>query len=160
MRLRATWVVVAFCVACCVPAMINPTSWLATTLVDLSGVVIATAVWSGSRRRDRSAAPAWRCLCAATTCLVVTHIGLTWWSRLGHPPRVTVFHFVALAGYAVMAYGFVRMVRLRAPGRFREGWLDGLALAVAATVAGWEFVIVPSSRGVGPSLTLFVHTAF
>jgi diguanylate cyclase (GGDEF)-like protein len=52
------------------------------------------------------------------------------------------------------------MVRLRAPGHFGDGWLDGLALATAATVAAWEFMIVPRAHNVDLSLQLLVYVAF
>ncbi|MDQ1521304.1 MAG: hypothetical protein QOI55_2377 [Actinomycetota bacterium] len=160
MRVRAEHGVVGICLALCVPAMVAPDAWLPRSLLDTTGAIIAVSMWMGSLRRERSARSAWRCLAAGITCWVATDVGLSWWTRLGSPPPVTVFHFVALAGYALMAYGLVRMVQLRAPGRFREGWLDGLALATAATVAAWEFMIVPSVHGVGPSLRLFIYTAF
>jgi diguanylate cyclase (GGDEF)-like protein len=160
MRLGSARAVVAVCAVLGAPAMVAPTALGSQTLLDVAGVVIAFAVWAGSRRRDAAVAAAWRCFAAAIACWVVAHGAGNWWARYGHPPAVSVLHGAALAGYALMAYGLLRMVRLRAPGRFGDGWLDGLALATAATVAAWEFMIVPRAHGMHLSLQLFVYAAF
>jgi diguanylate cyclase (GGDEF)-like protein len=160
MRFGNARLVVVVCAALCAPALFAPTAFGPRTLLDVAGVVIAVAMWTASRRREPIAAPAWRCFAAAIACWVVAHGAANWWARYGQPPAVPVLHGVALAGYALMAYGLVRMVRLRAPGQFGDGWLDGLALATAATVAAWEFMIVPRAHGVHLSLQLFLYVAF
>jgi diguanylate cyclase (GGDEF)-like protein len=160
MRFGSARVVVAVCLALCIPAIAAPGALASRTLLDVTGVVIASAVWAGARRRERAVAHAWRCFAAAIACWVVAHGAANWWARYGNPPAVSVVHAVAFAGYALMAYGLVRMVRLRAPGYFGDGWLDGLALATAATVAAWEFMIVPRAHGMHVSMQLLVCVAF
>jgi diguanylate cyclase (GGDEF)-like protein len=160
MRIGSARAVVVVCAALCVPAIVAPRALSSQTALDLAGIVIAVAMVAGSRRREPVAAPAWRCFAAAIACWVVAHSTANWWARYGQPPAVSVLHGIALAGYACMAYGLVRMVRLRAPGRFADGWLDGLALATAATVGAWEFMIVPRAHVVHLSLPLFVYVAF
>nr|WP_296076171.1 GGDEF domain-containing protein [uncultured Actinoplanes sp.] len=49
-----------------------------------------------------------------------------------------------VCGYALVALGLVRLTRLRAPGRLREGMLDALAMATVVAWLFWQFQILPA----------------
>ncbi len=63
------------------------------------------------------------------------------WER----PAVSFADVLYLAGYPLLALGIVRILVLRTPGRYREGLLDGVAFAIAAAIATWAFLVVPTT---------------
>ena len=56
-----------------------------------------------------------------------------------------------ISGYPLLAVALIRMTRLRAPGRLREGLLDGLAMATVVAALFVQFMILPT---VSDGLTL------
>jgi diguanylate cyclase (GGDEF)-like protein len=113
---------------------------------DLAIVVTTGITWYGSTRagNDRMA---WCLIAGGLTCWVVGD--LLWdayaylrWDR----PSVSVADLLYLAGYPLLAAGIVRILTLRTPGRYREGLLDGVAFAIAAAIATWAFLVVPTTQ--------------
>jgi diguanylate cyclase (GGDEF)-like protein len=51
-----------------------------------------------------------------------------------------------VSGYPLVAIGLVRLVRLRAPGKLREGMLDALAMATVMAWLCWQFLILPAAE--------------
>ncbi|MGK5684489.1 diguanylate cyclase domain-containing protein [Actinoplanes sp. URMC 104] len=63
---------------------------------------------------------------------------------VGQLPDVTPSDALWIAGYPLLAVGLVRLTRLRAPGRLREGLLDGLAMATVVAWLFWQYLILPA----------------
>jgi len=123
-----------------------PDTDAARAAYDVTIVATAVATWIGARRATNDLR-AWSFVAAGVTCWAV---GDLIWDAYGYlsaqRPDVSAADGFYLAGYPLLALGIVRMVRLRAPGRYREGLLDGMAFATAATIATWQFLVVPSTR--------------
>jgi diguanylate cyclase (GGDEF)-like protein len=51
-----------------------------------------------------------------------------------------------VGGYPLVAIGLVKLVRLRAPGKLREGMLDALAMATVMAWLCWQFLILPAAE--------------
>ncbi|MEU8663481.1 GGDEF domain-containing protein, partial [Actinoplanes philippinensis] len=64
-------------------------------------------------------------------------------SSAGVPP-VGVADVFWLAGYPLVAVALTMMARRRAPRQLRGAVLDGLTLTVAAGLASWQFLILPT----------------
>ncbi|WP_284045273.1 GGDEF domain-containing protein [Paractinoplanes maris] len=67
---------------------------------------------------------------------------LTW--LFGSLPGVSPSDALWISGYPLLAAGLVRLTQLRAPGRLREGLLDGLAMATVVAWLFWQFLILPA----------------
>ncbi|GLY93110.1 GGDEF domain-containing protein [Actinoplanes sp. NBRC 103695] len=52
-----------------------------------------------------------------------------------------------ISGYPLLAIGLGKLVRLRAPGKLREGLLDALAMATVMAWLCWQFIILPAFEG-------------
>ncbi|TDO37603.1 GGDEF domain-containing protein [Paractinoplanes brasiliensis] len=61
-----------------------------------------------------------------------------------------------VSGYPLLAAGLVRLTQLRAPGRLREGLLDGLAMATVVAWLFWQFIILPAAENERLSLPVVV----
>jgi diguanylate cyclase (GGDEF)-like protein len=68
---------------------------------------------------------------------------LTW--VLGPLDDPTPSDVLWIGGYPLVAIGLVKLLRLRAPGRLREGILDALAMATVMAWLCWQFVILPQA---------------
>ncbi|WP_229068963.1 GGDEF domain-containing protein [Actinoplanes sp. DH11] len=77
-------------------------------------------------------------------------IELVYYYRSSVPP-VGLADAAWLAGYPLIAVALIMMARRRAPGRLRSAVLDGLTLTVAAALASWQFLILPT-LGTGLSM--------
>jgi diguanylate cyclase (GGDEF)-like protein len=109
-------------------------------------IIVATAItWYGTTKAENDRL-AWRLVASGMTCWVVGD--LVWdayaylrWER----PGVSFADVLYLVGYPLLALGIVRILVLRTPGRYREGLLDGVAFAIAAAIATWAFLVVPTT---------------
>ncbi|MBU2665796.1 GGDEF domain-containing protein [Actinoplanes bogorensis] len=61
-----------------------------------------------------------------------------------------------ISGYPLLAAGLIRLTHLRAPGRLREGLLDGLAMTTVMAWLCWQFLILPAVEGQRLSLSVAV----
>ena len=99
-----------------------------------------------ARRRTGNDRLAWRLIAAGIDLLGHRRPGV---GRVRVPPLGATVgllrRFLYLAGYPLMAAGIVRILMLRTPGRYREGLLDGVAFAIAAAIATWAFLVVPTT---------------
>jgi diguanylate cyclase (GGDEF)-like protein len=59
-----------------------------------------------------------------------------------------------VGGYPLLAIGLIRLVRLRAPGKLREGMLDALAMATVMAWLCWQFLILPAAEDQKLSLAI------
>ena len=69
---------------------------------------------------------------------------LTWIT--GGLGEVTPSDLLWISGYPLLAAGLIRLTHLRAPGRLREGLLDGLAMATVMAWLCWQFLILPAAE--------------
>ena len=79
---------------------------------------------------------------------------LTW--IIGDTDTVTPSDLLWIAGYPLLAAGLVRLTQLRAPGRLREGMLDGLVMATVMAWLCWQFIILPAAEHERLSLQIVV----
>ncbi|MCO8276302.1 GGDEF domain-containing protein [Actinoplanes sp. TRM 88003] len=79
---------------------------------------------------------------------------LTWIT--GGLGEVTPSDLLWIAGYPLLAAGLVRLTQLRAPGRLREGLLDGLVMATVMAWLCWQFIILPAAEDQRLSLQVAV----
>nr|WP_221381826.1 GGDEF domain-containing protein [Actinoplanes polyasparticus] len=83
---------------------------------------------------------------------------LTW--TFGETDTVTPSDLLWIAGYPLLAAGLVRLTQLRAPGRLREGMLDGLVMATVMAWLCWQFVILPAAEHERLSLQIVVSAFY
>jgi diguanylate cyclase (GGDEF)-like protein len=126
-----------------------PNSNAARVGYDAAIIVVAAVTWRAGRRPGNDAL-AWSLMAGGMTCWVVGD--LIWdgyayldWSR----PGVSIADVLYLAGYPLFAAGILRILALRTPGRYREGLLDGISFAIAAAIATWALLVVPTTRDAG-----------
>src|SRR5256885_6053482 len=137
--------------------MVWPGSTGAAASLGLGAMVLCAAIWIGYHQQVGAARRAW----------LFFGIGLTLW-LLGDvlyivaPATATTTGLSLpdlgwLPGYPAVAWGLLRMVRLRAPGQLREGLLDCLVMVTAALVAVWQFLVVPQTAHVRFTLQVGVQ---
>jgi diguanylate cyclase (GGDEF)-like protein len=157
---RADRVVVAGVAALAFPAALSSANW-ARVLLEIASAVALVVLWASPMRRRGTARSAWTFLAAGVTLLFVGD--LLWDVYLlgpGTPPAVSVADVGCLAAYPLLMVGIVRMVRLRAPGGIAEARLDGVAIASAASLAAWAFMVAPKVNGTGSLVERLVFAAY
>ncbi len=133
---------------------------IAALAVDGSAAGAAGLAALGAWRHRGRVRKAWLWVAAA---LSVWAVGDVVWSILrlndGTRPAASVADLLALAGYPLLALGLVQMVRLRTLDHSRDGLLDGLAVAIAAGLALWQYLVAPAVDGVH-GFTRLVEAAY
>jgi diguanylate cyclase (GGDEF)-like protein len=126
--------------------VVAPHSDAARAAYDAATVALVAITWWGATRQPNDAL-AWRLIAGGLSCWVVGD--LVWdgyaflrWER----PSVSFADVLYLAGYPLLAAGILRILMLRTRGRYREGLLDGVAFAIAAAIATWALLVVPTTR--------------
>ena len=132
--------------AVAVSCAVAPNSNAARAGYDVAIVVVAAVTWRATRRPANDGL-AWSLIAGGMTCWVVgdliwdTYAYLDW-----NRPGVSIADALYLAGYPLFAAGILRILALRTPGRYREGLLDGTSFAIAAAIATWALLVVPTTR--------------
>ncbi|MBL7256676.1 GGDEF domain-containing protein [Paractinoplanes lichenicola] len=67
-------------------------------------------------------------------------------SRVTTLGEVSPSDLLWISGYPLLAAGLIRLTQLRAPGRLREGLLDGLVMAIVMAWLCWQFIILPAAE--------------
>jgi diguanylate cyclase (GGDEF)-like protein len=80
--------------------------------------------------------------------------------RSGSLPSASIADACYLAGYVLMAAGVLVLVRERRVQGSRDGLLDGAALAGAALLVAWRFLVVPALDDGAPLLDRVVLAAY
>jgi hypothetical protein len=114
--------------------------------------LIVGVAWLGVRSRPGPAARAHAWMAAALTVWLagdLLYTVLTW--RFGELGDVSAADVLWILGYPLLAGALIRMTVLRAPGRLREGLLDGLAMATVVAALFVQFMILPAVAD-GPTL--------
>jgi diguanylate cyclase (GGDEF)-like protein len=135
-----------------------------TTAADVAAVVgagaAATAAWVAVRRHSRGRS-AWALLAAGTTATGLGNLVSLYLERAaGVAPAVSPADVLWLSSYPLTAAALVVMVRRRAPGQLRSGFLDASVLTVAAAVTAWQFLIVPNLSAGGLSVANVLAAAY
>ena len=121
--------------------------WIAL-FEDLVSALAIVALSVGVRRRELSLRRPWLWLGLALACWVVGDF--VWdgylFLRISRPD-VSLADLFYLAGYPLLAVGLFQMARARAERHLRDGFLDGSIFAVAAAVAAWQLLVVPTAAG-------------
>ena len=133
-------------VAVAVLCAVAPESTAARAGYDVAITVVGVLAWAGTRRpgNDRIA---WTLMAGGMTCWVVGDLIWDGYAYLGwNRPGVSIADALYLAGYPLFAAGILRIIARRTPGRYREGLLDGIAFAIAAAIATWALLVVPTTR--------------
>jgi diguanylate cyclase (GGDEF)-like protein len=81
---------------------------------------------------------------AQTLWLTGDAIEIAYFYLAASVPPVGVADAFWLGGYPLLAVALTMMARRRAPGQLWAAVLDGLTLTVAAALASWQFLILPS----------------
>ena len=132
--------------------MVAPGTAVAEATYTIAFCLIVVVAWLGVRARSGPAARADAWMAAALTVWLagdLLYLGLRW--RSGEPGDVSAADGLWISGYPLLAVALIRMTRLRAPGRLREGLLDGLAMATVVAALFVQFMILPT---VSDGLTL------
>jgi diguanylate cyclase (GGDEF)-like protein len=145
-------VIPAFAVVLGVPTVVAPGSLLAEATYTVAFGLIVVVAWLGVRARSGPPARAGAWMAAALTVWLAGDLLYSFLSRrVDDLGDVTACDALWILGYPLLAISLVRMTRLRAPGRLREGLLDGLAMATVMAALFVQFMILPA---VSDGLTL------
>jgi diguanylate cyclase (GGDEF)-like protein len=128
-------------------------------LIGFAAVV--AAAWLGLRNISGPSRGAYRLVCAALSVWLTGDILYDILDRIAGPlGDVTPSDILWLSGYPLLVTGLVKLVRLRAPGRQRDGMLDAAALTTVVAWLFWQFLILPAAEHQHLSLGMFVGAAY
>ncbi len=120
-------------------------------LIGFSFVV--ACAWAGLSHVKGPSLGAYRLVAAALTVWLAGDVLYDVLSRVAGPPGdVSPSDVLWISGYPLLFTGMVKLVRLRAPGRQRDGMLDAAALTTVVAWLFWQFLILPAFED--QSLTL------
>jgi diguanylate cyclase (GGDEF)-like protein len=134
------------------PTVVAPGTTVAQVTYTVAFCLIVGVAWLGVRSHAGPATGAHALMAAALTVWLAGDLlydVLHWW--LGGLGTVSAADVLWISGYPLLAAALIKMTRLRAPGRLREGLLDGLAMATVAAALFVQFMILPA---VADGLTL------
>jgi diguanylate cyclase (GGDEF)-like protein len=122
----------------------------------LSLIAVGIGWWATTRRPHGRAA--WVLVSAGLSCwLVGDVIWDVYTLRDGSAPAASLADVFYLAGYPLLIGALVVMVRGRVPDRWKDGLLDGLGLAVVASLAAWQYLI---GAGTGSTIERGIAAAY
>jgi diguanylate cyclase (GGDEF)-like protein len=152
MATRNIWLLLGVAAAAVAGLVVTYDSTLGNVLCLLTYMVLCTVAWLAVRRTPPGAdRRPWVLVAAAQTLwLTGDAIELAYYYLSSVPP-VGLADACWLGGYPLLAVALTMMARRRAPGRLRSAVLDGLTLTVAAGLASWQYLILPS-LGAGYSM--------
>ena len=120
--------------------------WVSAALVDLAALSACIAGAFGARRQHGAARRAWSALIAAVFVWLLGDLVWDYYAiRNAEAPTLSLADVFYAIGYPMMLWAIWRMLRLRSPRSNREVVLDGLAMAAAAALAAWQFLISPNT---------------
>ncbi|MBG0563745.1 GGDEF domain-containing protein [Actinoplanes aureus] len=145
MTSRGTWLLLGIATAAVAGSIATYDTTFGNVLYLVTYVALCTMAWLAVRRT----APGperrpWVLTAIAQTLWLTGDIIEVVYYYLSSVPPVGVADAFWLAGYPLVAVALTMMARRRAPGRLRSAVLDGLTLTVAAGLASWQFLIMPT----------------
>ncbi|GIE33833.1 hypothetical protein Ait01nite_068780 [Actinoplanes italicus] len=118
-------------------------------------LTLCTAAWLAVARTPEPDRRPWVLAAVSQTLWLTGDIIELVYYYLSRVPPVGLADAFWLTGYPILAVALVMMARRRAPGQLRGAVLDGLTLTVAAALAAWQFLIMPSlNSGYGMAETI------
>jgi diguanylate cyclase (GGDEF)-like protein len=147
-----------------VPVLLSPGSALATAAYTVTFAGLVVLAWLSVRSRPRAAVLGHALVASALTAWLLGDLlyqFLSW--RYGELGDVSFADLLWILGYPLLAAGLVRMTASRAPGRLREGLLDGLAMATVVASLFCQFMVLPALAAAdlsGPAVAAQVFYPF
>ncbi|MFF5297486.1 GGDEF domain-containing protein [Paractinoplanes globisporus] len=128
-------------------------------LIGFTTVVVCA--WIGLRTIDGPSRGAYRLIAGALTVWLTGDILYDLLDRFAGPlGDVTVCDLLWLSGYPFVVIAMIKLVRLRAPGRLRDGLLDAAAMTTVVAWLFWQFLILPAAENQELSLATFVGASY
>ena len=122
---------------------------------------VVGCAWWGLRSITGPSRGAFRLVTVALTVWLTGDILYDLLDRFAGPlGDVSPSDFLWLSGYPFLVAGMVKLVRLRAPGRLRDGMLDAAAMTTVVAWLFWQFLILPAAEEQHLSLALVVGAAY
>ncbi len=158
MSTRTAGVFVACFLAVYVAVSLFGESTVGVVVVDLmSACAVCVAGWGATRRSSNRGT--WMLIVAVLTMWLVGDLIWDYFVlTTGDTPAVSWADAFYLGAYPLFALALGYMVLIRARDRWREGLLDGLGLAIVASLAVWQFLIAGS--GATPNLEGVITAAY
>ncbi|GIJ45008.1 hypothetical protein Val02_18940 [Virgisporangium aliadipatigenens] len=151
----------AIAAVACVPVTVAPETTTAQVAYTVTFAFLVGLAWWGARGRSGRVLAAHSLVAGALTVWLLGDLLYTALDRLAGPVGpVSAADVLWISGYPLLAAGLVRMSNLRAPGRLREGLLDGLAMSVAVAAMFWYLMILPTFEAEGITLPAVVTTFY
>jgi diguanylate cyclase (GGDEF)-like protein len=145
----------AFAVVAGVPSALDPGSTLAHASYLIGFSTVVALGWVRLLALSGPVRTGYAFIVGALTVWLAGDLLYDVLSRLiGPPGDVSPSDFLWVGGYPLLAIGLLRLVRLRAPGKLREGMLDALAMATVMAWLCWQFVILPAAEHQRMSLAI------
>ena len=138
-----------------------PSSDVTSTVILEIGAAVAILSALVALRLSPSATHGWGLIVAGLICWWFGDITFDYLRlREAELPAVSIADALYLLGYPLMAIGCVRLIRQeRLPG-MRDGLLDGIAFAGAASLAAWRFLVEPTLADGGSTVERVVLAAY
>ena len=147
-RTRAWWLFLAGGLAALAVYLVLPVGSLAQDLFyDAVGAVAVLAILLGIRIHRPDRRLPWLLLAAGQASFVAGDLIWVYYDHTGARPFPSLADVLYLAGYPLIAAGFVLFIKRRISGGDRAGLLDAAILTTAATVLTWTFLIAPALVG-------------
>ena len=138
----------AFAVLCGLPSAIWPGSTFAHVCYQVGFVTIVVLGWFRIRQLHGAFRLGFTFILGALTVWLTGDLLYDVLDRIIGPlGDVSPSDALWISGYPLLAIGLTKLVRLRAPGKLREGALDALAMATVMAWLCWQFVILPAAEG-------------
>jgi diguanylate cyclase (GGDEF)-like protein len=135
----------AFAAVAGVPAAVAPGTLLAHASYLICFSTLVCLGWVRLRSLSGPVRTGYAFIIAALTVWLVGDLLYDALDRLIGPlGDVSPSDVLWISGYPLVAIGLLRLVRLRAPGKLREGMLDALAMATVMAWLCWQFLILPA----------------
>ncbi len=134
------WRLVVACAALVYAQPLLPWTVLGTVASNAAGVLPAVVAVVAAWRT-----PGWlagRLIALGLVASAVADIAYSIVLGIGVSPTVSLVDAIYLAYYALMLAGMVLLVRSRTGQRDSGVWGDGVAIAVAAALLSWQFLVV------------------
>jgi len=155
MRRVPPLLVPAFAAAAGLPAAIAPGSTFAHASYLIGFTTVVVLGWVRLRALSGPVHTGYAFIVAALTVWVVGDVLYDVLDRLIGPlGDVSPSDVLWVSGYPLLAVGLIKLVRLRAPGKLREGMLDALAMATVMAWLCWQFLILPAAEHAKLSLPI------
>jgi diguanylate cyclase (GGDEF)-like protein len=122
---------------------------------------VVTAAWLGLRNISGPSRGAYRLVAIALSVWLTGDVLYDILDKFFGPlGDVTPSDALWLSGYPFVVAGLIKLVRLRAPGRQRDGMLDAAAMTTVVAWLFWQFLILPAAEHQDLSLSMFVGAAY